>query len=657
MSLRRKLALSVIAILILFSINVVTDSWSFQQRAKNIDILRQAVSSQIKTAIIKEKITDQHKAILLRSSLRSTLAETMTARESRQSLQQLEKISADIQALYTDKLLVPENLEMQLQSVTLTLFPLWKNFYRQYNNPLYDHLKEAETRDISYSETVKTLNEIEEAFIKIADQQSVDINNLETLTNRITISVFITTLILTVGLGFFLIRHVNNALAELKKGTVIIGRGNLDYRIPVTTSDELGQLGTAFNDMSEKMKITMEELRLAQENADQANRAKSSFLANMSHELRTPLNAVIGYSEMLLEDIDSGSNNPEEQKKDLEKILHAGRNLLQHINDVLDLSKIETGKMTLFRETFSPGEMLKDVIETITPLAQKQNNQIIYREKTPLPSLVNDITRFQQIFFNLLSNACKFTEQGQITVVSEFIADCEPGKLRIKVSDTGIGMTVDQLLVVFEAFVQADSSTTRKYGGTGLGLALCKQYCELMGGEIQVESIIDKGTTFTVEFPVSPETGTDNQDPPTTDVAFRQIKQILVIDDDPVALALTQRFLGKSDYDILVANSGKDGLAIAEERQPDLILLDIMMPGLNGLNVLTVLKASEKTAHIPVFLVSMLDEESVGLTVNTEGFHQKPVKWEKLLSAIETLFDRQYPPSSAAVQPPANRPG
>ncbi|MBT5005440.1 MAG: HAMP domain-containing histidine kinase, partial [Halieaceae bacterium] len=238
---------------------------------------------------------------------------------------------------------------------------------------------------------------------------------------------------------------------------------------------------------------------------DDASAAKSMFLANVSHELRTPLNAIIGYSEMLHDELsDEREVDRPQFQQDLDKIIRSGRQLLTLINDILDLSKIETGKMALHCETFQPGELLEQACDSITPQLRERNNQLEKPDFESLPTLYNDAAKFRQIFTNLLSNACKFTNAGYITVLATEPEE-RPGWVEIAVRDTGIGMNEDQQNQVFEAFVQADASTSANYGGTGLGLAICRDYCQLMGGTIRVESQPGKGSTFTVLLPSDPE--------------------------------------------------------------------------------------------------------------------------------------------------------
>ncbi|MCK8824031.1 ATP-binding protein [Fuchsiella alkaliacetigena] len=240
------------------------------------------------------------------------------------------------------------------------------------------------------------------------------------------------------------------------------------------------------------------ELKLAKEEAEAATKAKSEFLANMSHELRTPMNAIIGYSEMLFEEAEE--MELEVFANDLEKIQSAGKHLLSLINDILDLSKIEAGKMELYLETFDLNEEIENVVDTVAHLVEKNNNQFQIEVEPDLGKMHSDLTKLRQILINLLSNAAKFTENGSITLRVETASS---GEVSFEVEDTGIGMSKEQLAKLFEAFTQADTSTTREYGGTGLGLTISKVFCEMLGGEIEVESELGKGSIFTVKLPMN----------------------------------------------------------------------------------------------------------------------------------------------------------
>ncbi len=250
----------------------------------------------------------------------------------------------------------------------------------------------------------------------------------------------------------------------------------------------------------------------AREAAEAANRAKSAFLANMSHELRTPLNAIIGYSELLEEEAADG--HPEDLVGDLQKIRTSGKHLLRLINSVLDLSKIEAGKMTLFVETFDVARLVEEVESTATTLVAQKGNRFVVRCDPDLGTIKGDVTKLKQILLNLLSNASKFTENGEISLAVLRETDENGNWIAFWVRDTGIGMTPDQVAKLFQAFTQADAATTRKYGGTGLGLALSRRFCQMMGGDVAVESDYGKGSTFTVRLP----TDVGNEEGDTTSI-------------------------------------------------------------------------------------------------------------------------------------------
>src|SRR5207249_3701391 len=249
------------------------------------------------------------------------------------------------------------------------------------------------------------------------------------------------------------------------------------------------------------VKQAIEQIRMVKAAAKDANLAKSQFLANMSHELRTPLNAIIGYSEMLLEEAETRDQGA--FLADLQKIHTAGKHLLALINEILDLSKIEAGKMALCLETFDVSQMLREVVTTVEPLVTKNANTLSVQGAETIGTMYSDVTRVKQSVLNLLSNACKFTAHGRITLaVARQVIDDKPW-LCLQVRDTGIGMSPAQLGQLFQAFTQADASTTRKYGGTGLGLAITQRCCHLLGGHITVESTLEQGSTFTLHLPMS----------------------------------------------------------------------------------------------------------------------------------------------------------
>lgn len=387
-----------------------------------------------------------------------------------------------------------------------------------------------------------------------------------------------------------------------------------------------------------RRKRAEEEAGMARRAAENANKAKSTFLANMSHELRTPLNAIIGYSEMLKEeaaDIEAGSF-----LSDLDKILAAGKHLLALINDILDLSKIEAGRMDVFNESFSVASLVSDVAVTIQPLVAKNDNVLKVEIDDSLESMHADLTKVRQILFNLLSNACKFTEKGTVELGARRVTDARGDQVEFLVSDSGIGMTAAQADKLFEPFTQADASTTRQYGGTGLGLAISRRFCEMMGGSISLESKPGEGSTFTVRLPVSmdatvahPGSGVVHSDEATgRDDDSRPA--VLVIDDDPQVLDLMRRFLEKEGLRVVTASDGAEGIAKAKALKPAVITLDVLMPRVDGWSVLTQLKADRELAAIPVMMVTIVDDKNLAFSLGAAHYLTKPIDWSRLTALV-----------------------
>ena len=388
----------------------------------------------------------------------------------------------------------------------------------------------------------------------------------------------------------------------------------------------------------------------AKDAAEAANRAKSAFLANMSHELRTPLNAIIGYSEMLEEDAAASGNAG--FMADLQKIRSAGKHLLDLINDVLDLSKVEAGKMKLYLETFDVAGVVEEVVPTAQPLMAKNGNTLEVRCAPDVGQLREDITKVRQVLLNLLSNAAKFTENGTVSLEVTRENDVAGTWVVFRVRDTGIGMTPEQLGKLFQAFTQADGSTQRKYGGTGLGLALSRKFCVMMGGDINVQSEPGKGSTFTMRLPGDVE-NVDGEAtsihvsvkkrisqmvrPPDTAPAAAQAprQRMLVIDDDPSVCELMTRLCGKEGYEVVTAATGEEGLKLAREKQPNLITLDVMMPGIDGWTVLKTLKADPQLSAIPVVMITIADDRQRGLALGAADYLVKPVDRNRLAGVLE----------------------
>jgi signal transduction histidine kinase len=503
MSLRRRLTLSLFTILILFAINVGTHFWGSYARSESMVAYRNSVTAAQVSTEVEQLLEDQRQQILVLGTLRDSTEDQLDAEELAQAESQLDTIYQRIHDLGELSHDISQGNYQKLWQSSDALLTGWLAFYRNYNDPGFA----MDLNDpLPYLEASQRLKELEQQQAFLAVQRANIIDRTIALTDRITVIGFIASIFLTATLGFFLVRYTNTSLKRLKTGTERLGSGDLNFRIDnIDDEGELGDLAKAFNEMSDTLRNAMYDVRQAKDVADEANAAKSIFLANVSHELRTPLNAIIGYSEMLHDELDDPQDVDRPQfQQDLDKIITSGRQLLNLINDILDLSKIETGKMSLHCETFKPGELMGYVADALAPVVANSGNQLALRSLDDLPTLYNDATKFRQIFVNLLSNACKFTENGYITVAGRAIPERE-GWIEITVRDTGIGMDADQQSRVFDAFVQADASTSANYGGTGLGLAICRDYCELMGGSIAVASEPGEGATFTVELPADPE--------------------------------------------------------------------------------------------------------------------------------------------------------
>jgi signal transduction histidine kinase/CheY-like chemotaxis protein/ligand-binding sensor domain-containing protein len=411
----------------------------------------------------------------------------------------------------------------------------------------------------------------------------------------------------------------------------------------------------ALAESNRQLDMAREAAEVARATAESANSAKSTFLASMSHELRTPLTAIIGFSEMLLAEAEAEAKN--EQAEDLTRINDSATHLLGLINDILDLSKVEAGKMDLHLETFDVANLVAEVRDTIQPLVAKKSNRLIVDCPADIGAMRADQTKLRQALLNLLSNANKFTEKGLIRLEVKRVTSDQSSMasdhsspitdncslITFTISDTGIGMTAEQISRLFQAFTQADSSTARKYGGTGLGLAITKQFCELMGGRVEVQSEPGKGSTFTIRLPAEvakarvPDAASSSRATATASNG----PCVLVIDDDSNMHRLIERTLKDEGYSLHFASNAKDGLRLARELRPAAITLDVMMPETDGWSVLASLKGDPELARIPVIMMTIVGEKELGFALGASEYLMKPIDRGQLVLVLKRYLAGQ----------------
>ncbi|HEY3934290.1 MAG TPA: response regulator [Gemmatimonadales bacterium] len=408
----------------------------------------------------------------------------------------------------------------------------------------------------------------------------------------------------------------------------------------VAIRDEAGQpafLLGASEDITAR-KRAENEIQRARETAEAANRTKSEFLAKMSHELRTPLNSIIGFSQLLGEESFGPLND--RQRRYVGNVLTSGRQLLELINDILDLSKVEAGRMELSLAPIALVPLLHEALALVEPLAAQAQLRLSLEVAEAVPAVLVDASRLRQVLYNLLGNAIKFTGPGgSVTLRAAWTrtrSRAGASMIRITVQDTGVGIRPDDLERIFREFEQVDSDPARSQQGTGLGLALSRRLVELHGGRIWAESEVGLGSSFHVELPVSPETPVDRSIVPAVGARLpADAPLVLVVEDDPRFAELVREYLEAGGYRVARAADGDMVMQRVAELSPDAVTLDVVLPGRDGLAVLRALKADPRTAAIPVIMMSIVDERVRGLALGAFDWLLKPVRREALVAAIQ----------------------
>ncbi|MCL4233289.1 MAG: response regulator [Deltaproteobacteria bacterium] len=468
--------------------------------------------------------------------------------------------------------------------------------------------------------------------------------------------IMLITVIVTIFGSLYLSRSISLPIRRLLHAFGQVARGDMEIRVPVRGNDEFTELGRGFNAMvrrlatyareyeeysvslerhaaerTAELNLAYERLRRSTEQIEQANRLKSEFVANMSHELRTPLTAIQGYTDLALDGIYGPL--PDKLVTALEKIQANSRNLLRLINDVLDLSKIEAGRQDVYPDQFDVRELVEGAADDLRPLFDKKGLSLVVRMDGPVPSIHQDAGKLRQILINLLSNAMKFTERGGVTVTVR--EERDDHELRIEVADTGIGIEATQTHLVFEQFRQLDGGINRAHGGTGLGLALVRQLAELMGGEVGVVSEAGKGSTFWVQLPV-------RYDPAHALRLLRTRSRptVLAIDDDARSLSEIASFLDPAGFAVARCADAESGVDRARDTQPAAVLVDEVMPGMDGWAFLKSMRADPMTAHIPVIMMGYGHGAKAALESGADDYWTRPIPRADRIVRLREIIER-----------------
>jgi len=419
--------------------------------------------------------------------------------------------------------------------------------------------------------------------------------------------------------------QLENLVSELKKL-------NDDY---LKQNEQITKQNEKLIELHKELKDKADELARQKEKAEESTKMKSQFLANMSHELRTPMNSILGLTELILESSTLKGKN----KERLEVVLKSGKRLMNLINDILDLSKIEAGRMDVREDQIILDELIEDVDNAIMPLALNKNIEFkVKRDINTHIHISTDKGKVTQVLINLLGNAVKFTDKGYVELG---VSAPDKDTLKFDVTDSGIGMSQSDLQIIFEEFRQIDGTSTRKYGGTGLGLTICKKIADLLEGTITVQSEVGKGSVFSLNIPLKVvEIRSEKSEEPKVNVDIlikNRQHPILIIDDDPEIRYTIGQYLISRGYEVVYAEDGEQGMEKAIKIQPFAITLDIMLPKKDGWNILKDFKEHPATRDIPVILISVMGDKNLGYGLGAFEYFVKPISSDKLLTAFTKL--------------------